>query len=80
MASAAMMGARGSGVSLIQSYAQVSSYFGLLESFAESCKNAETAHNLQKARMPFIKADRCFETSAAADVRQFASAWLVSKM
>ena len=66
------------GIADPQSYAQVSSYFGPLESFAESCKNDETAHNLQKARMPFIKADRCFETSAAADIRQFASAWLVS--
>ena len=38
------------------SYAQVSLYFGLLESFAESYKNDEAAQYLQKARMSFIKA------------------------
>lgn len=38
------------------SYGQVSSYFGPLERFAESCKNEEAAHYLQKAKMSFVKA------------------------
>ena len=46
------------------SYAQVSSYFIPLGSFADSCKNDEAAHYLQKARMSFSKA-YMLETSAA---------------
>ena len=56
-----MMGERGSGISL--SHRQTHNKCRPVESYAERYRNDESAHYLQKARMPFIKACLCFETS-----------------
>ena len=61
------------GIAEPPSYAEVPSYFGPLESFAESCKNDEAAHYLQKARMSFIEA-YASKQARQADIREFGSA------
>ena len=58
------------GIAEPPSCGQVSSYFGPLESFAESCKNDEAAHSLLQARMSFFKA-YASKPARQADIRKF---------
>ena len=57
------------GIAAPPSYAQVSSQFGSLESFAEPPNNDEAAYHLQKVRTRSSKPSLSFQTSAAADIR-----------
>lgn len=55
------------------SYDKVSSQFGSLESFTESCNNKAAAYYLQKARVSFLKA-YASKPARPADTREFGSA------
>ena len=61
------------GSMLPPSYADLSSFFGPLEYFAQSCGNDEEENLLRRARMSFIR-DLDSKPERQADIREFAQA------
>ena len=55
------------------SYTELSSFFGPLEHFAQSCGNDEAGNLLRRARMPFIRNFAC-KPRRQVDMREFAQA------
>ena len=55
------------------SYAELSSFFGPLEHFVQSCGNDEAENLLRKARVSFIR-DFASKPGRQADIREFAQA------
>ena len=55
------------------SYAELSSFFGPLEHFAQSCGNAEVENLLRRARMSLIR-NFASKPGRQADIRGFAQA------
>ena len=64
-------GAAGGGLMPPPSYADLSTFFGPLEHFAQSCGNDEAGNHLRKARMSFIRAFAS-KPGRQADMREFA--------
>ena len=63
-------GAAGGGSMPPPSYADLSTFFGPLEHFAQSCGNDEAGNHLRKARMSFIRAFAS-KPGRQADMREF---------
>lgn len=60
----------GGGVMVLPSYAELSSLFGPLEKYAESCDIREVGHFLRKAKMGFFAAHAAKPTRQS-DIRSF---------